>query len=452
MPKRRKKQNTKIRDIEQLVKAASTRRYPAYPRYKPSGVEWLGDVPQHWVVKRLKRITTITYGESHSNEDCKEGNSPVYGSNGIVGYNDTSNSQGNTIIIGRKGSFGKVKYSNVSCFAIDTTYYIDKRNTNSNLRWLYYLLYSLRLDSYSQDSAVPGLSREDAYSELVVHPSKKEQKAIAKFLDNQTRKIDDLIEAKRELLEILKEKRQALITRCVTKGLPAGAEEKAGLSPEDARKAGLSPNRKFKPSGIDWIGVIPEHWEVKRLKYLTYLINEKKEVCEENKYPYLGLENVESWKGNIVNLNNNFGPTGISNVFKSKDILFGKLRPYLAKACAVNFDGICSSELMVLRTRNMNRHFLLYTLLSDFFIKIVNSSTYGAKMPRANWEFIGNMKILVPPQKEQKAIANYLDKQTQKIDDISKEVNEAIKRLSEYRTALISAAVTGKIDVRQEVS
>jgi restriction endonuclease S subunit len=259
-------------------------------------------------------------------------------------------------------------------------------------------------------------------------PSPDEQQTIARFLDEQTKKIDDLIEAKRDLVALLKEKRQAVISHAVTKG--------------------LNPDARLKPSGVDWLGEVPEHWEVKRLKFLAQLINEKVEADEDTDQSYIGMEHVQSWTGRLLQLNDDFVPNGISNVFQPGDILLGKLRPYLAKATAVDFKGLCSSELMVLRPNEVDRRFLLYALLSDGFIKLVDSSTYGAKMPRANWEFIGSMRTPVPSPDEQQAIARFLDEQTTKIDKVTQETITAIDRLTEYRTALISAAVTGKIDVR----
>ena len=130
------------------------------------------------------------------------------------------------------------------------------------------------------------------------------------------------------------------------------------------------------------------------------------------------------------------------------DTLFGKLRPYLAKACNVDFDGLCSSELLVLRGNAYDRKFLLYQLLSHGFINLVDSSTYGSKMPRANWDFIGSCELPLPPLPEQAAIAAYLDAQSAQIDTLLTKTESAITRLAEYRQALITSAVTGKIDVR----
>jgi type I restriction enzyme S subunit len=194
-------------------------RWREYPRYKPSGVEWLGEIPEQWEVLRLKNIARFGYGDSLSAGDRIPGDYDVYGSNGIVDQHERPNTKGPCLIIGRKGSFGKVAYSENPCFAIDTTYFIDSTLTRNDLRWLYYCLQWLHLDSFTKDSAVPGLSREDAYENFVLFCPIDEQRAIAAFLDRKTGRIDALITKVQESIDLLKEYRTALISHAVTKGL-----------------------------------------------------------------------------------------------------------------------------------------------------------------------------------------------------------------------------------------
>jgi type I restriction enzyme S subunit len=202
------------------------------------------------------------------------------------------------------------------------------------------------------------------------------------------------------------------------------------------------PYPDYKPIGVEWLGGIPEHWASKRLKYIVEISNEKVDADEDDPLPYIGMEHIESWTGKLRPLDDSLVPTGISNRFESGSTLFGKLRPYLAKACNVDFGGLCSSELIVLRGWNQNQRYLLYRLLSEGFISLVNSSTYGAKMPRASWDFIGNCRLPVPPPDEQQTIADFLDARTSKIDILIAKKRELIERLSEKRTALISRTVT----------
>ncbi|MFW6020282.1 MAG: restriction endonuclease subunit S, partial [Bacteroidales bacterium] len=187
------------------------------------------------------------------------------------------------------------------------------------------------------------------------------------------------------------------------------------------------------------------NWTIFKLKYLVRLIN-KKVTSNEVDYPYIGLENIQSWKGKLYKDIIEYNPDVASNSFQKEDVLFGKLRPYLAKAFIANFDGLCSSELLVLRGEKIYNKFLLYFLLSKNFISVVDSSTYGSKMPRANWTFIGNLKLTKPPLPEQKSIAHFLDRETSRIDALIEKKRKLIELLKEKRTALITRAVTKGLD------
>ena len=230
-----------------------------YPRYRDSGVEWLGGVPEHWDVRPFRYVCRLAYGESLAAEAREDGDVPVFGSNGVVGQHDTPNTRSPVIVVGRKGSHGEVNFSEVEAFAIDTTYFVDERYTTSDVRWLYYVLLRADLSDVSKDSAIPGLSRDDAYAKALPLPPLDEQRAIAAYLDRETERIDALVAKKRLLIERLEEYHTALITRTVTRGLP----------PEAARAAGLDPSPRLKPSGVEWLGEVPEHWEVKEMKWET---------------------------------------------------------------------------------------------------------------------------------------------------------------------------------------
>lgn len=198
---------------------------------------------------------------------------------------------------------------------------------------------------------------------------------------------------------------------------------------------------KYKDSGVEWLGEIPEHWEIKRLKYPAKLINVKVEN-ENNNLKYIGLENLESWTGNLIESENQIEFEGQANLFKSGDVLFCKLRPYLAKAYQAAEDGLCTSELLVLRPKEVIRSYLFYFLMNPNFIEVVNSSTYGAKMPRANWDFIGDLLSTIPNPEEQTQIASFLDHETSRIDKLIEKKNRQIELLQEKRSALITHAVT----------
>lgn len=203
--------------------------------------------------------------------------------------------------------------------------------------------------------------------------------------------------------------------------------------------------KELDSSGVAWLQKKPSHWRIKRLKFSTDLINNKVGV-DDSSLPYLGLEHIESWTGRIID-GEIGGSEGLASSFAVGDVLFGKLRPYLAKVHLAQKDGLISSEALVLRSKGeLRAEFLKYYMLSRDFINIVDSSTYGSKMPRASWDFIGNLPVLLPDVEEQKAIARFLDFKTAQIDALIAKKKSLLAKLAEKRTALISHAVTRGLD------
>ena len=193
-------------------------------------------------------------------------------------------------------------------------------------------------------------------------------------------------------------------------------------------------------------------WPEYRLKHLVRLVVDQA-TSHKGNGPYVGLEAIASWTGVIDPAANDLEGGSLGNRFRPGDVLFGKLRPYLAKVAAPAFSGHCSGEALVLRPLvGTSPRFLRYRMAEAGTIDAVDASTYGAKMPRASWEFIGNLKFQVPSLDAQKAIADFLDRETGRIDDLKAKTLASIDRLHEYRTALITAAVTGQIDVTAKTS
>ena len=202
----------------------------------------------------------------------------------------------------------------------------------------------------------------------------------------------------------------------------------------------------YKPSGVDWLGKIPEHWGIKRLKFTAPTSTAKLDE-KPTGLPYIGLEHIESKTGRILIETPVENVESTVGVFEIGDVLFGKLRPYLAKVARPDFSGVCTTELLVLQPRNgTDSNFLFYQLLSDGFIKLINSFTYGAKMPRASSEQVGNVFAALPPLPEQRAIAAFLDRETAKLDALITKKEELIALLQEKRAAIISHAVTQGLD------
>lgn len=201
----------------------------------------------------------------------------------------------------------------------------------------------------------------------------------------------------------------------------------------------------LRDSNVPWIQSIPSHWTQKRLKFVVELVNQKQSV-DQSDLPYIGLEHIESWTGRKID-GEISQSEGLASTYASGDVLFGKLRPYLAKIHLAGTPGLVSSEALVIRpSSDISSSFLKYYFLSRDFINTVDSSTYGSKMPRASWDYIGNLPLLIPSAQEQKAIVGFLDHKTAQIDALIAKKQSLLDKLAEQRTALISQAVTKGLD------
>ena len=214
--------------------------------------------------------------------------------------------------------------------------------------------------------------------------------------------------------------------------------------------ADLKPYPHYKPSGVEWLGDVPAHWEVRRLKFSVEHVADQTHKRRAHEI-YLAMEHVESWTGKYSEADPDVVFDSQVKRFKAGDVLFGKLRPYLAKITRPNRTGVCVSEFLVLRpcACAMSPGYLEYLMRSKSVIDVINASTFGTKMPRTDWQFISGMVQPLPPLAEQAAIAAYLDKETAAIDAAMARARREIELLSEYRTRLIADVVTGQVDVRE---
>lgn len=414
-----------------------------YESYKDSGVEWLGEVPSHWEISSLGKILLSVSEKNRPDLPLLS----ITRELGVI-ERDTEDQDSNHNFIPddlsnykilKKGQFGMNKMKawqgsyGVSDFTgiVSPAYYIFDFIKSINPQFFHWAIRSKIYVSFfgsASDGVRIGqwdLSKSRMKSIPFIIPSNDEQQKIAQFLDDKIAKIDQAVDLAEKQIALLKEHKQILIQNAVTRG--------------------LNPDVPLKDSGVEWIGQVPEHWEVKKLKFVLTLSNKKEESKNSNKR-YIGMENIESFTGKINDIP--LIAEGIANSFYKDEILFGKLRPYLAKSYLADFDGICSTEFLVYRsTKVLNNRFALNIFLSYGFIDAVNASTYGSKMPRANAEFISNMFLAIPPLSEQKQIIDYLDKQTAKIDQAIALKTAHIEKLKEYKSVLINDVVTGKVRV-----
>ena len=269
-------------------------------------------------------------------------------------------------------------------------------------------------------------------------PPLAEQSAIVRFLDHADDRIQRYIHAKEKLITLLEEQKQAVIHQAVTGQVDVRTGERYAA---------------YRDSGVEWLGEVPKHWAVGRLKTSVSNVTDRASPSEADPI-CLGLEQVESWTGRVMGDSLAVTPDSQWKRFQVGDVLFGKLRPYLAKVTRLQRSGHCVGEFLVLRARTerLDPRFLEHLLRSKPFINIVDSSTFGAKMPRAEWPFIGALAIPRPPLREQGAIVHFVDALSRQIDAVVSGAARQIRLAQEFRSSLTADVVTGKLDVRETAS
>ena len=429
--------------------------FPRYPKYKDSGVDWLGDVPDHWELKR------IGYYFKERREKVSDKDFPALSvtKNGIVPQLDTAAKsddgdnrkkvcQGDFVINSRsdrKGSAGASELDG-SVSLICTVLHPQE---HVHTPFIHHLLRSqpFQEEFYRNGKGIVADLWSTNYSEmrniLLGMPPLPEQTAIAAFLDRETGKIDGLVAEQRRLMELLKEKRQAVISHAVTKG--------------------LNPHAPLKPSGIEWLGDVPGHWKVGKCGfYLT--------ILSGFAFPSAGFTEDESDAKLLRGIN-----VGVSRLkwdetvywrrsqgdgldvyeMRAGDLVMGMDRPLISEGMRVakvkesDLPCLLLQRVTSLKTGNLlNADYLLGLLSSEAFVAHFSPDTTGVSVPHISPEQISNFVIPVPPVAEQETIIAFIAVETAKLDTLTAEAQRAIDLLQERRTALISAAVTGQIDVR----
>lgn len=411
-----------------------------YPEYKNSGVPWLGQIPNHWSAGRLKQMCHLDYGDTLPSDVRAPGEVPVYGSNGQVGYHNSPNTTGPCIIVGRKGSFGKVNYSAQPVFAIDTTYFIDARLTKANLRYLYYLLSTVRLDDTSRDSAVPGLDRSEAYLRVIAMAPMEEQRQIASFIDLCDRRINRLIRAKRRLIELLNEEKQLIIHRAVTRG--------------------LDPNVRLKPSCVDWLGDVPEHWEIWPIGHFARVGNGSTPSRSNagywygGEYPWLNSASVNQ---SVITRTDQFVTERALEECHLPKVNAGSV---LVAITGQGKTRGTAAELCIEATINQHLAFISprIPLVSTSYLRLYLTAAYpelrrisdgsGSTKGALTCEDIKHFRVLVPPTEEQERLVKRVRSDLTDVEAAAERASREIDLLREYRTRLIADVVTGKLDVR----
>jgi len=422
-----------------------------YEKYKSSEIDGIAIIPNGWDVRRIKDQGEYQSGNFISALDFDEENEyPVYGGNGLRGYSKNYNHNGPYILIGRQGALcGNINYASGKFWATEHAVVVYAKQT-VNIKWFGELLKALNLNQYSLSAAQPGLSVDKIKRLLIPVPPLSEQTAIASYLDAKTSAIDRKVSLLEQKIIHYQQLRKSLINETVCRG--------------------LDKNVTLKESGIEWIGLIPEHWENLRLKDIGYLysglsgksgndFNQEENPDNKQFIPFTNIFNNHIINplqlGAVV-----VGSTESQNNVKANDLFF--------LMSSEDYDGLGKTSLLDQElketylnsfckgfriTKNyISPYFLNYQLNSFVYRNILKIEGKGFTRMNLKMEKVSDLQIFFPDSiAEQNAIATFLDEKTQKIDLIITNITNQISTLKELRKTLINDVVTGKLKVTTDV-
>lgn len=435
-----------------------------YPEYIDSEVDWIGIIPNDWKILKagliFKRINNPSgtgkeillsvseyYGVKPRKEIIDEGDH-LTNADSLIGYKKCSkNDLIMNIMLAWKKGLGITQYNGIVSPAYETF------NTNSHYVFPKFMHYLLRTDLYANEFEKHSYgiikSRLRLYPDnfkniKLLIPPKVQQVIISDFLDKKILEINKTIEKDSKLIGLLKEKIISLINHIITKG--------------------LNPNAKLKDSGAEWIGEIPDKWEIRKLKYLVSKIGSGitpkggASVYVEEGIPLLRSQNIH-FDGlrldKVAFISEEINKTMLGSSVKNRDVLLNITGASIGRCAYVdnNFDKAnVNQHVCIIRPEKIYYKFLNYYLMSDLGQSQIFSIQMGSSREGINFEQIGNFSILRPSNQEQEEIAEYLDKKISKIYKTIKKIEKKIKLMEEYKNSLIHHVVTGKVDVRGDDS
>ena len=420
-----------------------------YPEYKKSGVKWIGEFPKHWKVKRLKYIADLNMGQSPPSEEYNSDQigTPFLQGNAEFGlhhptpkiYCPTAKKHANPgdILLSVRAPVGAINVANQE-YGIGRGLCAIRPQTNQlERRYAKYLLEVVRAELHvvATGSTYEAVTVNEVSNLTYVVPPLSEQTQIANFLDRKTKQIDELIRIKERQIELLQEQRTALINQVVTKG--------------------LDPNVEMKPSGVEWIGKIPKHWEVKRNKRI---FNERDDRSATGKEELLTVSHITGVSPRAEKTNVGMFLAETLEGYKHcsvGNLVINTMWAWMGALGISKFDGIVSPSYNVYELKSSEYLPRYY----DYLYRTPNHVNEIIRWSKGIWtsrwrlypDAFFNMFTIIPPFREQVHIVNFLDRKTQQIDELIAAEQRKIELLKEYRQSLISEAVTGKIDVRNEV-
>ncbi|WP_227678830.1 restriction endonuclease subunit S [Psychrobacter immobilis] len=439
-------------------------KYQQYEEYKDSGVEWLGEIPSHWNLSSLKRcVDGCTNGIWGSEPEESSDNTVVLrvadfdrdkleiSEEKLTLRNISPKERENRLLrkgdllIEKSGGGDKTLVGCVVLFDKDfravTSNFVAKMTPKINyessfLKYAFSLLYDGRVNyaSIKQTTGIQNLDSDAYLMEKFVFPEKEEQIQIANFLDHETAQIDTLIEKQQTLIQLLKEKRQAVISHAVTKG--------------------LNPDAPMKDSGMEWLGEVPEHWEVIQAKYIADITRgailrpvDAPEYFDENgEWSYLNISDATKCDKYLYESKLRLSPLGSkksarvypNNLIITASATIGKAFINKVKVCVHDgFIPFCNIKVDI--------NYLYHYVSNPYLYAAMGKSNTQKNI---YLDEVKNMIVTVPSREEQEKIVEHIEKNQNEYSKLIDKAKQQIQLMQERRTALISAAVTGKIDVR----
>lgn len=411
-----------------------------YDTYKDSGVQWLGEIPGHWGCVLIHRLFNIKAGGDVKPDffsEIKDDNHPypVYtntkSANEIYAYTSVATCPGNSITVTGRGEVGHAIYREHPYDAIIRLLSLSPKKTNIVCKFYAYFI-DTAIPFTSDSAAIGQLSAIQIKEKYVTLPPLSEQHSIVSYLDDKCGKIDKMVEGKQKQIELLAEMKQRIIADAVTRG--------------------LNPDVKMKATNIPWLPEIPEHWEMKRLKYLVSCNDESLTNTEDPNLEinYVEIGDVNDVKGitNMTKYRFEDAPSRARRKTRKDDVIVSTVRTYLKAIAKIpENEIIVSTGFAVLRAKDINSSYLAFCCMSNKFVDSVVAKSKGISYPAITAFELLNLYVPVPPLSEQHSIVSYITDKTTKIDTLTSNLQQEIESIKEYKQRLISDVVTGQIKV-----
>ena len=431
-----------------------------YSSYKDSNVSWIGMIPEHWEIRRFKSFFSVANGNGFKIEyqGLSSGDYPFLKVSDLNGKSNCISIAKNYVTeqMVKKESYniipaGSILFSKIGealkknhrkinivpCCIDNNCSAIVRRmgiTEDININYAYYIMKCVDMTWFDNGGTIPSVNIKKFISSSFTLPPLAEQEKIVSYLESKTSKIDAYVEDKEKEIQLLQELKQKTIAEAVTKG--------------------LNPNVKLKDSGISWLGMIPEHWEMKQLRSFLSLFTEKGHgdaqllsVTREQGVILRDKDNKEE--------NHNFVPEDLSGYkyIEKGDFAINKMKAWQGSYAVSDYNGIVSPAYFTCKLKGVNKDFFSRAIRSKAYIPFFTQYSKGIRVDQwdLNPNALKSIPFLLPPVDEQQAIVSYIEEKCQKIDTLITELQAEIDYLKEYKQRLIADCVTGQVNVQNEM-